>query len=65
MDYSKLLTEHKLVQLSLNEVLKNGVALSYFIDHLCSNNLQIYIDAFYNIDGKKRVGTCTSTSMYE
>lgn len=51
VDYSKLLKEQKVIQLPLELVLKDNVALSYFIDYMSSINSQVYIFAYLNMEG--------------
>ena len=57
VDYSKLLSERKLVKLPLDIILKNNVALSYFIDHMSSIASQVYIFAYLNMEGMRICGT--------
>lgn len=42
----------KTVDLPLDVILKDNVALSYFIDYICSQGKQAYIYLYFNIDGK-------------
>lgn len=42
----------KTVDLPLDVILKDNVALSYFIDYVCSQGKQAYIYLYFNIDGK-------------
>lgn len=52
-DYNKLLSENKLIQLSLDFILKNNVALSYFIDYVTSISYQGYLYGYLNMEGWK------------
>lgn len=42
----------KTVDLPLDVILRDNVALSYFIDYVCSHGKQAYIYLYFNIDGK-------------
>lgn len=53
VDYSKLLSDRNLIQLPLDLILKNNIALSYFIDYMSSINAQLYIFAYLNMEGWK------------
>ncbi|XP_065220750.1 sorting nexin-13-like [Planococcus citri] len=53
VDYTKLLSQEKLIQLPLDLILRNNIALSYFIDYMSSIGYQIYIFAYLNIEGWK------------
>ncbi|XP_054270445.1 sorting nexin-13 [Macrosteles quadrilineatus] len=51
-DYSKLLSAgHKLFMLPLDVILKNNVALSYFIDYMSSVGAQAYLFFYLNVEG--------------
>lgn len=52
-DYSKLLSSgHKLFMLPLDVILKNNVALSYFIDYMTSISAQAYLFFYLNVEGE-------------
>lgn len=42
----------KTVDLPLDVILKNNVALSYFIDYVSSQGKQAYVFFYFNIEGK-------------
>ncbi|XP_074109912.1 sorting nexin-13 [Cotesia typhae] len=48
-----LVPGHKLVNLPLDELLKNNIALSYFIDYMTSINNETYLYFYLNIYGWK------------
>ncbi|KAK9499578.1 hypothetical protein O3M35_002596 [Rhynocoris fuscipes] len=51
-DYSRLLLgSPKLFQLPLDVLLKNNIALSYFMDHMTSVGAQAYLFFYLNIEG--------------
>ncbi|XP_063987704.1 sorting nexin-13-like [Diachasmimorpha longicaudata] len=51
-DWNRLLVPgHKLVNLPLDELLKNNIALSYFIDYMTSVNAEAYLYFYLNIYG--------------
>lgn len=51
-DYSKLLTAgHKLFMLPLDVMLKNNIALSYFIDYMTNVGAQAYLFFYLNVEG--------------
>ncbi|XP_058808919.1 sorting nexin-13-like isoform X2 [Phymastichus coffea] len=51
-DWSRLLVPgHKLVNLPLDELLKNNIALSYFIDYMTNINAEVYLYFYLNIYG--------------
>ncbi|XP_034946039.1 sorting nexin-13-like [Chelonus insularis] len=53
-DWNRLLVPgHKLVNLPLDELLKNNIALSYFIDYMTSINDEAYLYFYLNIYGWK------------
>lgn len=53
IDWSQLLTPGtKLVSLPLDDVLKNNIALSYFIDYMSSIGAQAYLFFYLNVEGK-------------
>lgn len=53
-DWNRLLVSgHKLVNLPLDELLKNNLALSYFIDYMTSINDEAYLYFYLNIYGWK------------
>ncbi|KAL1454884.1 hypothetical protein WDU94_009014 [Cyamophila willieti] len=47
------LSEESMVKLPLQFILENNIALSYFIDYLCSIKHQGYIFFYFNIEGWK------------
>lgn len=52
VDYSHLLTAgNKLFTLPLDVILKNNVALSYFIDYMTSISAQAYLFFYLNVEG--------------
>jgi len=52
IDWSQLLTPGtKLVSLPLDDVLKNNIALSYFIDYMSSIGAQAYLFFYLNVEG--------------
>lgn len=51
-DWNRLLVPgHKLVNLPLDELLKNNIALSYFIDYMTAINAESYLFFYLNIYG--------------
>lgn len=54
VDWNKLLAPgaNKLFSLPLDVVLKNNIALSYFIDHMSSIGAQAYLFFYLNVEGK-------------
>jgi hypothetical protein len=53
-DWNRLLTPGtKLFSLPLDVVLKNNIALSYFIDYMSSVGAQAYLFFYLNVEGKE------------
>ncbi|XP_011499645.1 PREDICTED: sorting nexin-13-like [Ceratosolen solmsi marchali] len=51
-DWNRLLVPgHKLINLPLDELLKNNIALSYFIDYMTNVNAEAYLYFYLNIYG--------------
>jgi hypothetical protein len=54
IDWNRLLTPGtKLFSLPLDVVLKNNIALSYFIDYMSSIGAQAYLFFYLNVEGKQ------------
>lgn len=52
-DYAKLETLRR-IKLPLEVVLKNNVALSYFIDYISGVGQQAYLFLYLNIEGRRQ-----------
>ncbi|XP_020290233.1 sorting nexin-13-like isoform X2 [Pseudomyrmex gracilis] len=50
-EWNRLIPGQKLVNLPLDELLKNNIALSYFIDYMTSINAEAYLFFYLNIYG--------------
>jgi hypothetical protein len=55
IDWNRLLAPGtKLFSLPLDVVLKNNIALSYFIDYMSSIGAQAYLFFYLNVEGKQQ-----------